>query len=233
MNALLSASGLAIEGRLSETSLSIPAGKLVCLVGPNGSGKTSLLHALAGIGASKGEVRIGDMDPKPLGPDQRQRLFAYLPASRDIKWPLSAEDLIALGLPSEVDPSGVVESLELGDLMKRRVDRLSTGERSRVLIARSLAANPRVFLLDEPIANLDPLWQLKLMDHLRTLAHERGKAILVAVHDLEVARTYADRLIVMSQGRIVADGAPDTLLESETIPAVFGIERRDGAWRPA
>jgi iron complex transport system ATP-binding protein len=233
VSALLTASGLALAGRLNETSLALEAGQVACLIGPNGSGKTSLLHALAGIGSARGEVRIGGVDPKGLNPGLRQRLFSYLPASRDIKWPLAAADLIALGLPEGCDTVEIARRLDLDGMMDRRVDRLSTGERSRVLIARALAADPSVLLLDEPIANLDPLWQLRLMDYLRDIARTRHKAVLLAVHDLEAARTYADRLIIMSGGRVEADGDPAALLEGPHIPAVFGIERSEGGWRPA
>jgi iron complex transport system ATP-binding protein len=232
MSALVEATDLAIAGRLKRTSLTLEAGQIVCLVGPNGSGKTSLLHALAGIRPSSGSVRIGGLDPMRLGPDARQRLFTYLPASRDIRWPLIAADLIALGLPPGCDAGPVAERLKLGDLLEKRVDRLSTGERSRILIARALAPDPALLLLDEPIANLDPLWQLRLMDNLRALAHGEGKAILLAVHDLEIARAYADRLIVMNEGRIEADGDPERLLAGAHIPDVFGIEWKRGRWRP-
>lgn len=232
MTACLDAKAISLGGRLAETSLSIEGGQLVCLLGPNGSGKTSLLHALAGIGAAKGEVLVDGTDPNALGPDQRQRLFTYLPASRDLKWPLSAADLIALGLPKGLDSAEIVARLELAAMLERRVDLLSTGERSRVLIARALVADPKLLLLDEPTANLDPLWQLKLMDYLRELAHGRGKAVLLAVHDLEVARTFADRVVIMQDGRIAADGEPRALLEGPHMPAIFGIEWRAGAWRP-
>jgi iron complex transport system ATP-binding protein len=109
---------------------------------------------------------------------------------------------------------------------------MSTGERSRVLIARALAARPRLLLLDEPASNLDPLWQLRLMDLLRAEAQANGQAVLMAVHDLELARHHADRLIVMSEGRIAADGESETVLDGTVVPAVFGIERVDGRWRP-
>ena len=234
MTVLLEARGLALPGRLAETSLTLRAGELTCLIGPNGSGKTSLLHALAGIGAPTGDVTIGGADPRRLGPARRQRLFAYLPASRDISWPLAAADLIALGLPVEdrAAVARVVQALDLAAFAERRVDRLSTGERSRVLIARALAAEPKLLLLDEPAANLDPLWQLRLMDLLRALARERGQALLVAMHDLELTRIYADRLMIMQAGRVVADGDPAALLAGPHVPEVFGIEWGDGRWRP-
>jgi iron complex transport system ATP-binding protein len=115
----------------------------------------------------------------------------------------------------------------------RRVDRMSTGERSRVLIARALVADPALLLLDEPVSNLDPLWQLKLMAMLKLRAQRAGKAVLLAVHDLDLARDYGDRLIIMDKKAIAADGGPGELLAGPHIPAIFGIERRDGAWRPA
>jgi iron complex transport system ATP-binding protein len=234
VSALVAAQGLSLPGRLRETSLELAGGTLTCLIGPNGSGKTSLLHALAGIGRPGGSVRIGGIDPATAGPAQRQRLLAYLPASRDVHWPLAAADLIALGLaaPDAAAVDRVAEALDLDEFRGRRVDRLSTGERSRVLIARALVAEPKLLLLDEPVSNLDPRWQLRLMDHLRSLAHQRGQALLVAMHDLELARIYADRLIIMHEGRIAADGDARALLEGPHIPQVFGIERAGEGWRP-
>jgi iron complex transport system ATP-binding protein len=232
---LLEARGLALPGRLEASDIDAEAGALICLIGPNGSGKTSLLHAIAGIGDPAGRVRVGGRDPRPLGPDARRRLLSFLPASRDVAWPLLARDLIALGLPAKAGQGAVadaIEALELEPFADRRVDRLSTGERSRVLIARALAAGPSLLLLDEPVANLDPLWQLRLMDHLRLLTRRDGRTALVALHDIEIARLYADRLIVMRDGRIAADGDPASLLEGPLIPDIFGIERVEGRWRP-
>jgi len=236
MKPLLEAFGLSIPERLSETDLTLDAGQLVCLAGPNGSGKTSLLHALAGVGRPNGQVRIAGVDTNGLHPQRRQRLLSFLPSSHDIKWPLAARDVLALGLPTgdvRAAIDGIVEDLELSHFMGRRVDLLSTGERRRILIARALAAEPRLVLLDEPTANLDPLWQLKLMNYLRTLAHGGGQSTLVAIHDLDMAGRYADRLLLMDRGRIEADGEPDAILAGPHIPRIFGITRRDGRWQAA
>lgn len=228
---LVEASGLALPGRLEATDLRLEAGSLTCLIGPNGSGKTSLLHALARIGGAGGRVIIGDADLAGLPPALRPRLLTYLPASRDLHWPLAARDLIALSGAAEAEIAPYVERLELAAIMDRRADLLSTGERSRVLIARAMATRPRLLLLDEPTSNLDPLWQIRLMELLREEISGAERAAVVAMHDLDAAARYADRLIVMADGKSAADGAPGDVLSSAVIPGVFGVERRGGEWR--
>jgi iron complex transport system ATP-binding protein len=226
VTALLEARGLALPGRLEPTALAVEAASLVALVGPNGSGKTSLLHALARIGPVRGEVKIDGDDPDGLAPDARRRLLAYLPATRDVAWPVTARDLVALGGGRF---EAVAPALDLEPLADRRMDQLSTGERSRVLLARALAPRPRLLLLDEPAANLDPAWQLRLMALLRE-AVAGGQAVVAAFHDLDLAARYADRMLVMSGRRIAADGAPAETLASEVVTQVFGIRRGANGW---
>jgi iron complex transport system ATP-binding protein len=232
VTALVEAAGLALPGRLSETRLRLAAGELICLVGPNGSGKTSLLHALAGIGSPAGVVRINGIEPARAGPTGRIGLLTYLPATRELRWPLEARDLIRLGGAGPEEVEEAVARLDLAAVAHRRVDRLSTGERSRVLIARAVAPRPKLLLLDEPTANLDPLWQIRLMEMLKADLVRFGSAALVAIHDLDAAGRYAERLLVMQNGRIAADGVPAAILGGPVIPEVFGIERVGGDWRP-
>jgi iron complex transport system ATP-binding protein len=222
----LCTSGLGLPGRLFDVSLSMDSGQMLCLVGPNGSGKTSLLHALAGIGSPSGTMNLDGVDPRRLGPAQRPKYVTYLPASRDLAWPLLAGDLIALA----GDPRPLPE-LELDDLVGRRVDSLSTGERSRVLIARALVPSPRLLLLDEPTANLDPLWQLRLMALIKSETRTNGRMAILAIHDLDLAARFADRIIVMNDGRIAAEG-----LDGPHVAGIFGVEKKGGTWqavRPA
>jgi len=227
MTALLEARGLALAGRLRPTDLVAPGPALIGLVGPNGSGKTSLLHALAGIGGPGGEVRIDGEDPRRLPPESRKRRLAYLPSSRDIAWPMTVRDVVALG--SAAGSKEAIAALGLAGLADRRIDRLSTGERSRALIARALAQDSTLLLLDEPTANLDPAWQIRLMDRLRHVAAAR--VVVAALHDLDLAARHCDRLIVMDEGAIAADGAPAGLLGGADIRRVFGVERgADGGW---
>jgi iron complex transport system ATP-binding protein len=228
----LEGNGLRIAGRLESCALAVEAPQLICLVGPNGSGKTSLLHALAGIGRAEGMLRI---DGAALSgqPDLRRREIAYLPASRDIAWPLAARDLVALGGATPAEAQAALDAMGAAPLAERRMDRLSTGERSRVLIARALAPRPKLLLLDEPNANLDPAWQIRLIALLARIPREEGRIVIAAMHDLDLAAAYADRLLVMDRGRIAADDTPDALIGSAVVPRIFGIERAAQGWRLA
>lgn len=233
MTALVEASGLALAGRLEPTDLALAGGGLTMLVGPNGAGKTSLLRALAGIGASRGTVAIDGEPLAGLPSARRMTRLTFLGASRDVAWPLAARDYVALGLPggdrSRADAA--LAALEAGALAPRRLDRLSTGERTRVMLARALAPGARLLLLDEPCANLDPKWQLAVVDRLREESR-RGAAVLMSVHDLGIALAHGDRVIVVDRGRIVADGPPRDALDPATVARVFGVERDgEGRWR--
>jgi iron complex transport system ATP-binding protein len=219
---------LALPGRLSPTALALAPGSLVCLVGPNGSGKTSLLHAFAGIGRPSGAVRIHGQNPAGLAPAQLARLRAFLPASRDMAWPVAARDLIALGGARPQEAEAWIDRLDLGAVAARRADRLSTGERGRILLARALAPAPALLLLDEPAANLDPLWQIRLMELLRAELAGTARAALVAMHDLDAAARWGDRMVVMHEGRIAADGRPGEL--AGEVERIFGVRRAAAGW---
>ena len=217
---MLGASGLSLPHRLHDASLDVKAGELVCVVGPNGSGKTSLLHVLAGISGAPGTMMLDGADARHAGPERRSRLMTFLPAGRDTPWSLLARDLIALG-----GAKAELPELELGPLLDRRIDTLSTGESGRVLLARALASRPKLLLLDEPTANLDPLWRIRVMELIRAEVAGANRAALVAIHDLDAALRYADRILVMDRGRIVAQG-----LDDEQLAEVFGIARGPDGW---
>lgn len=228
----LQAQGVALGRRLAPTDLKLAAGSLTTLVGPNGAGKTSLLHALARIGAPAGEVRIDGQQIDGVPANSRPRLLGYVPAARELTWPLSVHDFIqltAFKVGGEATEAALA-ALELTPITNRRVDTLSTGERSRVLLARALLPAPAVLLLDEPFANLDPLWQLRLAKRLQEEAG-RGMTILLSAHDLTLAERLSRRMLVVSNGQLVADAPPDALLADGTIARVFGVARApNGAW---
>jgi len=231
MTPLVEGRGLTLRDRLKPTDLAVGIGELVAVIGPNGGGKTSLLRALADIERTGGEVRIDGEDLGSIGPSRRPYLVTYLPASRELVWPISARDVIGLGLPSE-DWSRVdelIELLELRPLAARSVDRLSTGERARVLLARALAPRPRLLLLDEPLSNLDLYWVIRLLEILREVV-SAGTSALVALHDIDRITSF-DQAILIAEGEIRAGLAPDEMLASAALADAFWIEKAQSGWR--
>lgn len=232
MTPLLDARGIAVEGRLEPTDLNVQAGEVVALIGPNGAGKTSLLRALAGIELRQGLVTIDGQAVLTAPPSRRMRLLGFLPATRSLVWPISARDVIALGLtgPDAGRIDELIDLLELRTFADRPVNSLSTGERSRVLFARALAARPRVLLLDEPLSNLDPYWVLRTLEILRQAVAATSCAVLSSLHNLEQMRAFS-RVLLVDGGRVIADESPDQMLASETLGRAFRIERNGPGWQ--
>ena len=232
MRSLLEARGIAVAGRLKPTDLNVQVGELVALIGPNGAGKTSLLRALAGIELRHGIVTIDGETVVTAPPSRRMRLLGFLPATRSLVWPISARDVIALGL-TEPDAGRIeelIDLLELRPFADRPVNSLSTGERSRVLFARALASRPRVLLLDEPLSNLDPYWVLRTLEILRQAVAATNCAVLASLHNLEQMRAFS-RALLVNGGRVIADESPDKMLASETLGQAFRIKKNGPAWQ--
>jgi iron complex transport system ATP-binding protein len=217
-----------------DAALSLNAGELVALVGPNGAGKTTLMRALAGLVPAQGSTML---DGKPLDsmkPRDRARHVAYLPQGHIFHWPMPVASIVMLGRAPHADPfsstsaedrAAVEHALATTETLafaERAVMTLSGGEKARVALARALATQAPVLLADEPTAALDPRHQLVVMELLRNAACS-GNAVLAIMHDLSLAARFADRVLVMDRGRIVADGPPTQALSAERLAQVFGI----------
>lgn len=226
---------VALSGKtiLSDVSLEVSAGEIVALVGPNGAGKTTLLRALAGLIGATGAIKIEGTSIRAMSPRERARRVAYLPQGHVFHWPLLVGDVVALGrLPntagadlSQADRDAVARAMSatgIGEFAERPVTALSGGERARVALARVLATEAPVILADEPTASLDPRYQLAVLDILRQHA-ERGGAVISVLHDLTLAARSSDRIVVLSRGRVVADGLPRNVVSSDHLTEVFGI----------
>jgi iron complex transport system ATP-binding protein len=245
--AFLTAQGLGVNlsGRavLKDVSLSLSSGHLVALVGPNGAGKTTLLRALAGLLPSDAAVHVGGVALSSLSLRERARRFAYLPQGHIVHWPLPARDIVALGRyphgatdPARLTPrdtEAVLRAMQAADVVEfseRRVTELSGGERSRVALARVLAVEAPVILADEPTSSLDPRHQIDVMKTLRAAA-DQGTLVIVVTHDLGLAARFADRVLVLSDGRLVSQGAPAEALSEEIMGEVFRISAYRAEYR--
>nr|WP_281495976.1 ABC transporter ATP-binding protein [Marivita sp. S6314] len=214
---------------VDNATLTIKDGECVGLIGPNGAGKTSLLRGALGLLPHEGQSNLAQLPAK-----DRAAEAAWLPQKREIAWPMSVERVVALGrLPylargaslareDEDAVNAALSRMGLTNFRDRIATQLSGGEQARVLIARSLAQDTPLLLADEPIAGLDPAAQIATLDVFQGLARE-GRAIFTSLHDLSLAARYCTRLVVISQGRIAADGPTDQVLTKDMLAEVFHL----------
>jgi len=233
----LSRVGFGYHGRaaLSEIGFEAVGGELIALVGPNGAGKSSLLRLCAGLlEPGIGQAALDGTALSSLPAQQRARRIAYLPPDGVSAWPMPVRRIVALGRVPHLKPlrrlsaeDEVAVDLALAKagiagLAGRPFDQLSSGERARALLARALATQADLILLDEPTAALDPRHQLGVMEILRAEA-ERGALVIVAAHALDLVARYADRVLLMQGGRILADAPPAESLSQARIAEVFDV----------
>jgi iron complex transport system ATP-binding protein len=230
--------GYGARAVLRGVSLALAEGEVVGLVGPNGAGKSTLLRAAAGVLAVRGGVvRLDGRALATLARREVAKKVAWLPQSQGTDLAFRAREIVEMGrLPhlGALEPSrdrdraavdDAIRATGIEPLAERACPALSEGEKQRVLLARCLAQAPRLLLLDEPTASLDIRHAWSLMRVVRERA-AAGAAVLAAIHDLALAARACDRVIVVADGRVVSDGAPEHALAAETIEETFGMRAR-------
>ena len=221
---------------LDKASLSVGGGEVVGLIGPNGAGKSTLIRVLANLlQPQAGTIRYDGRDLASFSARQLARNIAYLAQGTTAHWPMTVEQLVTLGrLPyrvagrglSDSDRDAIEHAMTITDIMEfrdRTLGTLSGGERMRIMLARALAVDAPVLLADEPIAALDPFHQLQIMDVLRDTAR-RGTAVVAILHELTLAARFCDRLVLLADGRVQADGLPEDVLTPDSLAAAYRVD---------
>ena len=241
---VLAAEGLskALGGRpvLRDVSLSLAGGNVVGLLGPNGAGKSTLLRLLVGLlEPDGGRITLDGVPLNAVAARDRGRRIAYLPQDGVVHWELSVDAVVGLGrIPhrgapaifsgdrmTPADRAAIDDAMRLTDVCafaERPLGTLSGGERARVLLARALAGTPRILLADEPVAGLDPAHALDAMARLRGVA-ANGTLVVVVLHDLAMAGRFCDRIVLLHEGCIHADGVPKEVLTAAALERVYGV----------
>ena len=224
---------------LHNVDLSVKAGEMVGLLGPNGSGKTTLIKLASGVlKPGQGEIGLDGTDLGQLSRKAVARSVAVVPQQFYIPFAFTVGEVVTLGrIPfsrvfageTAADKGAVDTALEvvgIDELAERRFDELSGGERQKVVLAMALAQQPKLLLLDEPTMHLDITHQVEILELVRNLNVEQGLTILAAMHDLNLASLYFDRLVLLKEGRVSADGTPAEVLTEDRIREVFAASVR-------
>lgn len=240
MTVRVSGLDVALGGRpvLKGVSLEVGAGSWTAVIGPNGAGKSTLLRAVLGLVPSRGEITVEGVDLGTLKPRQRARLVAYAPQNPNLPVGMTVFDYTLLGRSPYIPHLGresardraitaeVLDRLDLTAFAGRPLDHLSGGERQRVVLARALAQQTRVLLLDEPTTALDIGHQQQVMELIDRLRLSDGLTVVTTIHDLTLAGQYADRLVLVSGGRVAAAGEPARVLTRPVVEEHFDARVR-------
>ena len=214
---------------LKDINCTISKGKLVGIMGANGAGKSTLLKSIAGIlPISSGDVWLGEHKLSAMTATQKSQQLAYLAQNTEIYWDLSVYDVIALGLPNPLHRAkeqekvrSISETFSVSHLLEKSFRQLSGGEKARVQLARCCIKNAPLLLADEPIAALDPFYQIDIMEQLKSLTPSH--TCVVAIHHLSLAYKFCDEVILLNQGQIIANGETTQVLTAENLANAFSI----------
>jgi len=219
---------------LDDLNLVIENSEVLSLVGPNGSGKTTLLKCIDRILKPKGSILLDGREMEKMSRQDVARQIGYVPQSSSTPLATTVFDTVLMGRRPHIGwrvgeadlekVANVLERLHLEDLAMRDFSELSGGQKQKVLIARALAQEPAVLLLDEPTSNLDMLHQLEVMETVSSLVKEKNISAVMAIHDLNLASRFSDKLVMLKDGRVYASGEPKALLSESNISRVYGIE---------
>lgn len=243
MSALLAAEGLVFgyRGRpvLEGVDLAVRSGEVLGIIGPNGSGKSTLMRLLAGIlRPEQGVVRLGDLPLPAYRRRELARRLALVPQDPRLDFPFAVLEVALMGRAPHLSAMAfagtrdleiaraALARLDVAHLERRPLDALSGGERQRVFLARALAQEPEVLLLDEPTTHLDLRHVIEMHDVVRDLAHGRGVGVVTVLHDLNLAGATCDRLVLLGDGRVEVDGSPAEVLRAHVVERVFGARVR-------
>lgn len=217
-------------------SLTVAAGEWTCLIGPNGAGKSSLLRAVTGLVPCEGTVDLDGTSIASLSPRERATRVAFVPQAPEMPNDMSGFEYVLLGRTPYIGYFGlesahdrevvdaVIARLDLHEMATRPVGALSGGERQRLVIARALAQEAPLLVLDEPTSALDIGHQAQALELVDGLRHEEGLGVVSAMHDLTLAGMYADRLVLLRAGRVVASGTPAEVLHADVLADHYGVE---------
>ena len=214
---------------LKDINCTIPTGKLVGIMGANGAGKSTLLKTIAGIlPINSGEIWFDNHKLTTMTAEQKSQQLAYLAQNTEIHWDLSVYDVIALGLQNPLNRAKeqekvrlISETFSVSHLLEKSFRQLSGGEKARVQLARCCIKNAPLLLADEPIAALDPFYQIDMMEQLKSLTPSH--TCVVAIHHLSLAYKFCDEVILLNQGEIIANGETTGVLTAENLANAFSI----------
>jgi iron complex transport system ATP-binding protein len=222
---------------VSADSLAVAPGEFISLIGPNGSGKTTLIRLLAGVIPPKsGAVSLFGRDLRLVPRREIARSIAVVPQETSSVFPFTVEEIVLMGRFPRLGPYGFETKADLDvardamrltgtlDFAARPIDELSGGERQRVIIARALAQEARVLLLDEPTAYLDLKHQVEISALVKSLQRSQSLAVVAASHDVNLAAAFSDRLVLLKSGAVFAQGSPRDVVTPAVLSAAYEIE---------